>query len=65
MVEVGEYFLRLQTALGKKNAEGRSSSDKIDEALWRNEVMEELNQAHLTLKTSCKKRLERSMVSIV
>jgi hypothetical protein len=45
MVEVGEYFLRLQTALGKKNAGGRSSSDKIDEALWRNEVMEELNQA--------------------
>jgi hypothetical protein len=33
MVEVEEYFVRLQTALGKKNAEGKTSADKIDEDL--------------------------------
>lgn len=45
MVEVEEYFKRLQTALGKKNAEGKTSADKIDEDIWWNEVMEMLNQA--------------------
>jgi hypothetical protein len=45
MVEVKEYFIRLQTALGKKNAEGKTSAYKINEDLWWNEVMKELNQA--------------------
>jgi hypothetical protein len=49
MVGVEEYFIRLQTALGKKNAEGKTSADKIDEDLWRDEVMEELNQASYDL----------------
>jgi hypothetical protein len=45
MVEVEEYFIRLQTTLGKKNEEGKTFADKIGEDLWRDEVIEELNQA--------------------
>jgi hypothetical protein len=45
MIKLERHFDRLQTALGKKNTSGKNSADRIDEELWWNTGMRELNQA--------------------
>jgi hypothetical protein len=47
MIDDKKYSDRLQTAIGNKNASGKKSADKIDEDLWRDEVIKELNHASL------------------
>ena len=57
MINFEKHFNRLQDAISVKNTEGKNCADKIDEDLWWNKVMSELNQASI----ECAKELQKEI----
>ena len=54
MVDLRKYARRLQGALGKENAAGGNSADRIDEGVWKG-VIEELDK----MSIECAKEIQQ------